>query len=179
VVVVTWLDVLLGAVCAGIAGVHLVLLATRRAPVAGAVAHAVMGLGMAAMFVPTADVVPRPVWIGAFALIAAWFGVEAVRAGTLGGAHGQHVVGAAAMLFMLLAGHHAGGVHAHHVVGAEDAGAGLLVTAAALALAAWFVADVVRELSGPGRAASGGRRIAVAAQTVMGATMAMMLLAMA
>lgn len=191
----TWLDVLLGAICLAVGVVHLGLLATGRAPVVDAAAHTVMGVGMAAMFVPSADIVPRPMWIVVFVLVAAWFGVEAVRAGSFLGGAGQHVVGAGAMLFMLLARHDHGGpvaaadpAHAHH--GAVAGGGGLLVTAVALALAAWFVADVVRELTRGSRAAPatvgragavgfGGRGLVGAAQLAMPVAMAVMLLGMA
>jgi hypothetical protein len=191
-VVVMWLDVLLGAICLAVGVVHLGLLATGRAPVVDAAAHTVMGVGMAAMFVPSLDIVPRPVWIVAFVLVAAWFGVDAVRAGSFLGGAGQHVVGAGAMLFMLLAGHDHGAAadppHAHHL--AAGGGGGLLVAAAALALAAWFVADVVRELTrgahlapatvgGSGASGFGGRGLVGTAQLAMAVAMAVMLLGMA
>ncbi|MGQ0573295.1 MAG: DUF5134 domain-containing protein [Pseudonocardia sp.] len=197
---VAWLDLLLGGTCLLIGVVYVALLVTRRAPALGAAAHAVMGFGMAAMFLPTLDVLPRPAWVVAFVLVVAWFGAEALRAGSFTGGAGHHVVGASAMLFMLLAGHQhgtpvaagtAGGGHAHHGAAAAAGGTGLLVTAAALALAAWFVADVVRELTrggapvtvGGGALAAApvtaGRGVAGTAQLVMGVAMAVMLLGMA
>lgn len=152
---VTWLGIPLGVACLAVGLLHLGMPAARRASVTASAPHALMGLGMAAMFVPPADPLPQLVWVAAFALVAAWFGAEALRAGSLLGAAGHHVVGAAAMLFMLLGGHDhgsapAGGAvdpeHAHHAA-AGGSGPGLLVTALALAFAAWFVADTVRALT--------------------------------
>lgn len=151
-----WLDLPLGAACLLVGLHHLGLLGTRRVLPLDAAAHAVMGLGMAAMFVPSVDPVPQWAWVAAFVVIGAWFGAAALRAGTVLGAPGHHAVGAVAMLFMLLGGHDhsaaagAGGPvdpeHAHHA-GADGASPGLLVTVVALVLLAWFVADVVRVLT--------------------------------
>lgn len=132
---VAWLDVPLAVACL-LAGLqHLGLALGRRAPAAPALGYALMGVGMAAMFVRSADPVPRPVWVAVFAASAAWFGLAALRTGLPGGDAGHHLVGALAMLFMLLVpGHRAGG-------------GGLLMPAVALALAAWFLADIVRLLA--------------------------------
>jgi hypothetical protein len=126
---VAWLDVPLGVACLLAGLYHLGLALGRRAPAVPATAYAAMGFGMAAMFVPAADPVPRAVWVAAFAASAVWFGIGLVRSGS--GAAGHHLVGALAMLFMLL-------VPGHGV------GWGLLGSAVALALAAWFLADIVR-----------------------------------
>ncbi len=127
-----WLDVLLGVACL-LAGLqHLGLALGRRAPAVPAVAYAVMGLGMAAMFVPAADPVPQPVWVAAFAVSALWFGAGLLRDRSAFGDAGHHVVGALAMLFMLLAPGH---------------GVGLIAPAVALLLAAWFLADIVALLA--------------------------------
>ncbi|WP_300011603.1 DUF5134 domain-containing protein [Pseudonocardia sp.] len=148
---VTWLDVALALACMTVGAGWLWLLAGRRGPLPAAASHAAMGLGMAAMFVPAADPVPAPLWVAVFVVSGSWFGAEVLRAGTLLGTAGGHVAGAAAMLFMLLGGHDhaaaAGGPvdpgHAHHAAAGGGSG-GLLVTLAALVLAAWFVADLVR-----------------------------------
>lgn len=139
----------LGTVCL-LAGLHhLGTLATRRAPVLPAAAHAAMGLGMAAMFLPSLDPVPRPGWVAVFVVSGAWSAVAAWRAGSLVGEPGHLVVGAGAMLFMLIGGHEhaaAGTVdpeHAHPAAGPDGAPA-LLVTVLALLFAGWFVAEVVR-----------------------------------
>ncbi|MCX6465331.1 MAG: DUF5134 domain-containing protein, partial [Pseudonocardiales bacterium] len=178
---VAWWDVPLAVACALAGLVAVVQLATRRAPAADAAAHAAMGLGMAAMIVPAADVVPPPLWVAAFVVSGAWFFAAALRAGTVGGGAGRHLAGAVAMLFMLLVGHdHAAGDGAagtapHHALGHEAIAAGegavaLLVTVVALVLAAWFAADVLRltlRSGGDGRA---GPPATVAPATVPPAT---------
>lgn len=191
----------LGALCLAVALLHLVRLGLRRGEPLGEVSHAVMGLGMAAMFVPAADPLPRTAWLVAFAAIGAWFAAAAVRARTVAGGPGHHLAGAVAMTFMLFAHQHrgaaaaGGGAHAHHGgVAAVDGGPmALVVTGAALLLAAYFAAHAVRHLTGqphplPGPAVGG--RIAVLERVrthavdpvlhvAMGAAMAVMLLGMA
>ena len=141
----------LASLCAGIC--HLALLISGRARFVPAAAHAAMGIGMAAMFVPDADPVPGPLWVAVFVVVEAWFGVAGLRAGTFLGEAGHHTVGAVAMIYMLQ-GHTLGAVgsvasgavepeHAHHGGGAAPP---LLMTAIALAFVAWFVADVARLL---------------------------------
>lgn len=178
---VVWLDVPLGAACL-LAGLHHLRLALgRRAPVVSASGYAVMGFGMAAMFVPTADPVPRAAWIVVFTGSALWFAVAAVRSRAFGDA-GHHVVGAVAMLFMLLGPGH-------------GTGSGLFGPVVALALAAWFLAEVVRLLAhhpapvavpagaARGKPAPASRaeppRGGPAACLVMNAAMALMLVVMA
>jgi hypothetical protein len=151
-----WIDVLLGLLCL-LAGMYPVALLIRgRAELAPAVAHAAMGMGMAAMFVPAADPLPAIGWTAVFLAVAAWFAVAGLRAGTLFGEAGHHAVGAVAMIYMLQ-GHVLGAVgavasgaaasglvepeHAHHGGGAAPS---LLMTAIALAFVAWFVADLAR-----------------------------------
>lgn len=131
-------DILLAAVCLAIGVLHLGTASGRGGE---AVAHGVMGLGMAAMFVPAADPLPRPVWVGVFAVLAAWAAVAAVRERSLSGHGAHHLVGAAAMLFMVLTPHHHGA--------AGPAGSALLLAVVALAFTAWFVADVTRALATP------------------------------
>lgn len=149
-----WIDGPLG-LASLIAGVyHIALLIRGRAEVGPAVAHAAMGIGMAAMFVPAADPLPGPVWVAVFLVIAAWFGVATLRAGTVLREAGHHAVGAVAMIYMLQA-HALGAVgaatfagvepeHAHHGGGA--AAPPLFMAAIALAFVAWFVADLARLL---------------------------------
>jgi hypothetical protein len=102
----------LAVVCAAVGLFHLARLVGRRREVVSELAHAVMGLGMAAMFTPALDPVPDPVWAAAFGLGLAWFLAAALRSGTIGGDAGHHVVGSGAMLFMLATGDvvHDGGV---------------------------------------------------------------------
>lgn len=153
-----WIGGLLGAVSLLAGAYGSVYLLRGRPRFAPAAAHAAMGAGMAAMFVPAADPVPRTVWVAVFVVVAAWFGVACVRGSTLFGAAGHHAVGGVAMLSMLLAYPQvtAGVVdhgHAHHG-GAAGAGPSLLTAAIALGFVAWFVADVGRLLLRPGGAAA-------------------------
>jgi hypothetical protein len=131
---VAWLDVPLGVACLLAGLYHLGLALGRRAPAVPAAGYAAMGFGMAAMFVPSADPVPQAVWIAVFGASALWFGIALVRGAS--GPSGHHLVGALAMLFMLVAPGH-------------GMGSGLLAPAVALALAAWFLADIVRLLAHP------------------------------
>ncbi len=133
---VAWLDVPLGVACLLAGLYHLGLALGRRAPAVPAAGYAVMGFGMASMFVPAADPVPHAGWVAVFVLSALWFGIGMMPGGSLFGDAGHHTVGAVAMLFMLLAPGH-------------GMGSGLLAPAVALALAAWFLADIVRLLAHP------------------------------
>jgi hypothetical protein len=88
-------------------------LAVRRHRGAGA--HALMGLGMAAMFSPWGDPVPPLLGAGVFAAVASWFGGRLVRRVPTGAGGAAHlVVAPAAMAAMYLShshgGHHAGAV---------------------------------------------------------------------
>lgn len=123
------MSAVLAVVCVAVALFHLVRLAVRRRDVAGELAHALMGLGMAAMFSPAADPVPGPVWTVVFVLGLAWFGAGALRSGTLGGDAGHHVASSCAMLLMLAAGH---GAHAG------------VASLAALALTGYFAWHALR-----------------------------------
>jgi Domain of unknown function (DUF5134) len=185
---VAWLDVPLGVGCLLAGLYHFGLALGRRAPAVPAAGYAVMGFGMAAMFVPAADPVPQAGWVAAFVASALWFGVGTVRGGSLFGDAGHHTVGALAMLFMLVAPGH-------------GMGSGLLAPALALALAAWFLADIARLLAHPAVLAvpapataaamgpSGGGALPASAASpvrgipvaclVMNAAMALMLIVMA
>ena len=135
-----WMSGALAVVCLGVGLFHLVRLAVRRRDAASELAHAVMGLGMAAMFSPLGDPVPAPVWTAVFLVCAAWFGAALLRTRAAGGETAHHVVGSGAMLFMLLAGHAApagdGGAHAAH--GGGGAGTLGLASVVALVLTAYF-----------------------------------------
>lgn len=190
---VRWLDVPLAVACLLAAVRYVWPLVVRRVPFVPAASHAVMGVGMAAMFVPALDPVSRPVWVVIFLLVGAWFGAAALRAGSLLGDASHLTVGAVAMLFMLV-GHPHGTTgsdspvdpgHADHA-GAAAGVPGLLLTVVALGLAVWFIADVVRRLVGPDDTGSPvttsvvAHRVArLAAPLVMSAAMAVMLLGMA
>lgn len=149
----TWLGVPFGLVCMLVGVFHIGMFLGGRSGLAPAAANAVMGIGMAAMFVPAADPVPRPVWVAAFLVVAAWSAAACLRARSLCGEAGHHTIGAVAMLVML-SGHAHGAAgtpgavdpgHAHDGGGA-GAGEPLLQSAVALALAAWFLADITRRV---------------------------------
>jgi hypothetical protein len=137
-----WFTSLLAAVSLGLGLLHLVRLVTARhdgRSVAGEASHAVMGLGMAAMFSPVGDPVPAPVWVAAFGVSAAWFAAAVLRSGPAGDDAGHHVVCGVAMLFMLAAGMSGRpGGHEH-----EHAAAGW-VSLVAIVLAGYFAWHVMR-----------------------------------
>jgi hypothetical protein len=140
-----WFGGTLALTCVLVGALHLLRLVVLRRDMVGEASHAAMGLGMAAMFSPLGDPVPRPVWAGVFALCAAWFAVLALRAGGPDARH--HVVGSAAMLFMLLGGTHVhavagGGEHAGH--GAAAAGGLGVAPVAAIVLAGYFAWHALR-----------------------------------
>lgn len=193
-----WFSVVLAGACVAAGLFHLARTFLLRGGGAfGEVSQATMCLGMAAMFVPVADPLPRTAWLVTLLVIGAWFTACALRSATGAGEPGHHAVCALAMIFMLFthgaatAGAPDGG-HAHHG-GAVAAGAGpstLLLTGASLLLAAYFVAHTIRDFTGgPGAApvATGSGAVAVrirrrtgamvpAAHAVMGGAMTVMLL---
>jgi hypothetical protein len=181
----TVLSAAFALVCLIIAALHLVRLAVRRDDVVGEASHAAMGVGMAAMFSPLGDPVPRLVWTIVFAVCAAWFSVLLLSRREAAARH--HVVGSAAMLFMIGAGTHAG-----HDVPAGGIGLG---SVAAIVLAGYFAwhalgcLDRVTPRGLPGlvvgagggvalRAARTGDRTAAGAHLVLAVAMSVMLLGM-
>ena len=69
--------------------------------------HVLMGVAMAGMLEPGFSPVPGTIWRAVFAAAAAWFGWQAIRAGTAAGgsrcAHpAPHAVECAVMVYMLL-----------------------------------------------------------------------------
>ena len=103
----------------------------------GELSHAVMALGMAAMFSPVTDPLPPPVWTLAFLLCGAWFVAVAVGTRSPGGDAAHHIVCSAAMLFMVSA-HHGqpapAGDHAGHGGGGGEG----IVPLVAIVLAGYF-----------------------------------------
>jgi Domain of unknown function (DUF5134) len=188
-----WVSGALAVVCLGVGLFHLARIVVRRRDIASELAHAAMGLGMAAMFSPVGDPVPGPVWTVVFILCAAWFVVAALRARTLSGDAGHHVIGSGAMLFMLAAGHGAAaaGPAAH---GGGAAGTIGLASVAALILTGYFAWHALRcadrcrppEPATPDAAPAPGAatlsfdapQFAAAANLVMAVAMAVMLLGM-
>lgn len=119
--------------CLALGVLHVLRLALRRANPAGETSHAAMSVGMAAMFSPLGDPVPAPVWVALFGVCLAWFAGVAVRVRSVAGEPGHHVMGSAAMLFMVLAGH---ATHAGHGIG--------LTSIVAIVLAGYFAWHVLR-----------------------------------
>lgn len=124
--------------CLALGVLHLLRLVLRRADPAGEASHAAMCVGMAAMFSPLGDPVPAPVWVAIFGGWLAWFGVVVARARSMGGEPGHHVVGSAAMLFMVLGGHAGPGGHGGHASGFS------ITSIVAIVLAGYFAWHVLR-----------------------------------
>ncbi|GHF06397.1 hypothetical protein GCM10017786_44960 [Amycolatopsis deserti] len=145
-----------------------------------AVAHAVMAVAMALMFVPWGDSVPALAWQAVFVAMAAWFAATLFRAGPgmprWRSAATHHLLGAVAMLAMVGAMDGAPAASGDHG-GHSAASAGFLLPAVLAALVVYFAADTA--LSG-WRAVRGGTggRASGAARAVMGAGMAAMLVPM-
>ena len=171
-----WLDGALCGLCLAIGGLHLVRAVRGRGDRLLEAAFAVMALGMAGMFSPVGDPVPGPVWATLFVLTATWFGALLLRErdeGAVGGDALHLVVGSAAMLFMLGAGHQGGmadassGGHIAHGGGAP--GVVGAASAVALVLAAYFVLHTLR-CADRVRAVRGGVAVAVNASVTATAT---------
>lgn len=164
----TWVQWVFSVACLTV-GVHFaVALITRwsqpaegRRGAAGIeyeLSHLGMALGMAAMFAPPADPVPRPVWVAVFGVAAAWFASRALRAGSRTRVVEYHLVGNLAMLFMLVASHHhhgaagaPGGPVAPGHEGHAGAGSGGLLdgplgTVLSVVLIGYFAVHAVRSL---------------------------------
>jgi uncharacterized protein DUF5134 len=175
---------ILAVVCLAVAAFHVLRLVVVRIDPIDETSHAVMGLGMAAMFSPVGVPVPTAVWVGAFLLSGAWFAAVALRSapgpGRTDAVH--HVVGSAAMLFMLLGDHAGGGEpgaeHAGHIGhgGGPEGDLGL-PSVAAIVLAAYFAWRAVRRgggteavpTSGVSDPATGSGSVAAAGTVVIGA----------
>jgi len=134
-----WVHMILALCCLGGGLLHLVRLFLLRGDRLGEASHAAMGFGMAAMFSPLGDPVPAVVWIVVFVVTGAWFTGLALRSGLGTRDAAYHVVGAGAMLFMLLAGSRdAAGGHSH---GADGLG---IASVLVLALAGFFTWHALR-----------------------------------
>ncbi|WP_232665053.1 DUF5134 domain-containing protein [Pseudonocardia sp. TRM90224] len=196
-------SVLLAVGCLGLGLLHILRMVLRRADVVEEASHAAMAFGMAAMFSPFGDPVPVPVWVAVFAVSLGWFGTLAVAARSLAGEMGHHVLGSAAMLFMLFAGHGptpgAGALQAGHGSHGGGGAGGLgVASVVAIVLAGYFAwhglrcTDRIRPEpallavapdAGPGAVALRlptvcAPRTAAVAHLTMAVAMAVMLLAM-
>ncbi|AIJ25126.1 DUF5134 domain-containing protein [Amycolatopsis methanolica] len=145
-----------------------------------ALAHSVMAVAMALMFVPWGNSVPAIARNAVFVAMAAWFAATLFRAAPglprWRSAATHHLLGAVAMLAMVSAmggAPAASGDHGGH----SSASAGFLLPAVMAGLVVYFAADVA--LSG-WRAVRGGPvgRGSGAARAVMGAGMTVMLVPM-
>lgn len=195
-----WVSGALALVCLAVAALHLARLALPARAVgdvpggpAGEVSHAAMALGMAAMFSPLGDPLPAPAWTAVFVLCAAWFAAVALRTRSFRGDAAHHVVGAAAMLFMLLTHHNDADLPAGHAAH-HASGAGLgPVPLVAILLAGYFAWHALRcsdALRADPPAAMGNTRVAqrvgvlrsaqtvAVAHVVMAVAMTVMLLVM-
>ena len=136
-----WVSGALSIVCLAVVALHLARLVRPAGDALGGpigeVSHAVMALGMAAMFSPLGDPLPDPVWTVVYVLCGAWFAAVAVRDRSLHGDAAHHVVGSAAMLFMVLTHHNQG--HAGHGGGGTG-----LVPLVAILLAGYFAWHALR-----------------------------------
>ena len=122
------MSALLATLSLGVAAVFAVLVVRPRCGRLAAGTHALMGLGMAAMFSPWGDPVPPLPAAGVFAAIAVWFGARLLRGAPTGAGGAAHlVVAPAAMAAMYLS-------HAH---GSHHAGA-VAIAALWLGLAGYF-----------------------------------------
>jgi hypothetical protein len=100
--------------------------------------HAVMSLGMAAMFWPWGHPVPALYWQVLFSVIAAWFAVQLLRRAAQP-ADLHHVLGSLAMVYMLTSS--ADGHHMTH--GVAMAGPGIELPVLAWAFVAYFLVFAV------------------------------------
>jgi hypothetical protein len=101
---------LLATLSLGVAVVFAAFVVHPRCGRLAAATHALMGLGMAAMFSPWGDPVPPLPAAGVFAAVAVWFGARLLRGAPTGAGGAAHLVLApAAMAAMYLS--HAHGSH--------------------------------------------------------------------
>ena len=142
-------------------------------------AHALMGLGMAAMFSPWGDPVPPLLGAALFAAVALWFGERLLRGVPAGPGGAAHLVVAPAAMAAMYVGHLGGGHHAESVA----------VAALWLGLAGYFgwhaATSAIRDPQARMRSAGDGAviapptrrlRVELAAHVVMSGLMAAMFL---
>ncbi|HSL08049.1 MAG TPA: DUF5134 domain-containing protein [Pseudonocardiaceae bacterium] len=164
-----WVKLIFFAACLAVAGYYAATLITHSLGTrdgAGArrsggyeLSHLGMALGMAAMFSPLGDPVPRLVWLIVFGMAAAWFVTCLLHAGTpADGAAHHHLVANLAMLVMVASDHRqhgagraAGGpVSAGHEGHTAVAGGGWIEgpigTVLTVVLAGYFAVHTVRSL---------------------------------
>jgi hypothetical protein len=156
-------------------------------------AHAVMAVAMAAMFLPVPNPVPGAIWIVLFAVMAAWFAAGLLRARTVGGVGAirwtsvaiHHVVGSLAMIYMSVVTLSGSGMAGMQMGGMDMSGGkidfGPVITTPLLL---YFVADTVasgrRLFRAPSRStgALNSARLLGTCRTLMSLGMTVMLVAM-
>ena len=119
---------LLATLSLGVAVVFAAFVVRPRCGRLAAATHALMGLGMAAMFSPWGDPVPPTVGAALFAALALWFGARLLRGVPAGAGGAAHLVVAPAAMAAMYLSHGRGGHHA----------SGLVLAALWLALAGYF-----------------------------------------
>src|SRR5690606_25947342 len=83
-----WVLGLVSIACLGGGLVHLARVVVVRSRIPGELCHAAMAVGMAAMFSPLGDPLPRPVWTVVFALGLVWFEIGRASCRWSGGVTG-------------------------------------------------------------------------------------------
>ena len=119
---------LLATLSLGVAVVFAAFVVRPRCGRLAAATHALMGLGMAAMFSPWGDPVPPVVGVCVFAALALWFGGRLLRGVPTGAGGAAHLVVAPAAMAAMYLSHSYGGHHA----------SGVVLAALWLALAGYF-----------------------------------------
>jgi hypothetical protein len=112
----------------------------------GDLAELLLVVAMVAMFSPVGGPIPAAGWQAVLALTTAWFGVTWWRGRRVGHSTpcGHHGVSAAAMLFMVTAMPHSAGAHGPWLTMSSTVSPmGPWLSAVAIAIAAYFVADAV------------------------------------
>lgn len=154
-------------------------------------AHAVMAVAMAVMFLPMSNPILGAIWIALFAVMAAWFATGLLRARTEGGVGAirwtsvaiHHVVGSLAMIYMtavMLSGSRMAGMKMGGMSGGNIDFVPIITTPLLL----YFVADTVASGRRLLRAPSGSTgalnsaRLLGTCRTLMSLGMTVMLIAM-
>jgi hypothetical protein len=164
-----WVELIFAVACLAVAGYYAAALITcslgTRDGIGGQrgggyeLSHLGMALGMAAMFSPRGDPVPRLVWSIVFGMAAAWFATCLLHASTSADdAARHHLVANLAMLFMVASDHRqhgaggaaGGSVSAGHEGHTTVAGGGWLEgplgAVLTVVLAGYFAVHTVRSL---------------------------------
>jgi hypothetical protein len=154
---------------------------------ASGVAHAVMALAMAVMFLPLASPVPSAVWTGVFVLMGAWFAAGLLRVKPSGesvvmpwdSVAVHHLLGSIAMVYLSVTQWNGGSGNSGGGMAGMDmsvGSVGFLGSIVTTALLLYFVVDT--GLSGIRLRKSSGARLAGICRVLMSLGMAAMMFAM-